>query len=174
MIFTIRNAWGGGSTPSSGISVSPHARALAAGAFVATGIVATIFGGLLATGAVPALAAEGGWLAAYLIVVAGIAQIALGAGQAWLAAACPGFERNAFEWGALNLGNLGVVTGSLLGSFWIVLSGSIAFVAALGLFARGVRPVRRRVWAWLYYGLLALLLALAGVGVRLAAAQFSV
>jgi hypothetical protein len=114
--------------------------------FVATGIVATIFGGLLATGAVPALAAESGWLAAYLIIVAGIAQIALGAGQAWLAATCPGFERNAFEWGVLNLGNLGVVTGSLLGSFWIVLSGSIAFTAALGLFAWGVRPVRRRVW----------------------------
>jgi len=105
-------------------------------------------------------------------IVAGIAQIALGAGQAWLAATCPGFERNAFEWGVLNLGNLGVVTGSLLGSFWIVLSGSIAFTAALGLFARGVRPVRHRVWRWLYDGLLAGLLLLALMGVLLASAQF--
>lgn len=160
------------STPSSGIPVPPEPRWLSAGAFAATGGLAIAFALVLVRGAVPAPAAEGGWLAAYLFLIAGVAQIVLGAGQAWVAAAPPPFEWVAIEWGALNLGNVGIVAGSLLGSFWIVLAGTAAFVCALALFAFGVRRSDRAAWRIAYAVVLVFLPAMAVVGLALALAQF--
>lgn len=161
-----------GSTPSSGISVPPESRWLSAGVFVATGVIAVAAGVSLAVGAAPMLAAEAGWLTAYLILIAGAAQIALGAGQAWLAAVPVGFERGACEWGAINLGNIGIVAGSLLGSFWIVVAGTAVFVLALALFALGVRRTRHPRWRIAYAALIVFLAMMALVGLALAAAQF--
>jgi hypothetical protein len=110
--------------------------------FVGIAGVLVIAGGVVAAVNSAAPFAHGSWLAAYLVLVGGVAQIALGAGAAALA---PG-DRSArlapaqlLLW---NVGSIAVPGGVLAGERVLVALGSIALLAALAAFAASVRGTR--------------------------------
>jgi hypothetical protein len=100
----------------------------------ATGIVA---GGVVAAVTHPTGFELGSWLAAFLVLVVGVAQLALGAGQAWLAGAAPSRATVRAELVAWNLGALLTIVGTLASAPVVTTLGGPAIVAALVLFLRG-------------------------------------
>lgn len=138
--------------------------------FTLLGGAAIVTGGILAARfaahPVPVLL----WLVAYLVLVVGVAQYALGWGQTRLAARTPPVYFVAVEWLTFNLGNAGVIAGTLRGNFRSTVAGSILVIIAMLLFAVGVVGSRRHPWWQIpYYALAALILASAVVGIILAA-----
>lgn len=95
-----------------------------------TGAAAVVVGGLVAAVTGPLELSKGSWAAAYLVLVVGVAQVAMGsARQHWRKAgrAAPGW----WQFGLWNLGNLAVIGGTLAGVTIVVILGSAALVAAL-------------------------------------------
>lgn len=146
--------------------LSPQARERLA--FLAVAGAMIVAGGLVATvnGAAPF--AHGSWLAAYLVLVGGVAQLALGFGCLLLPQArCPTTLRR-MQLGLWNVGTLTVAAGVLADLFGVVLMGSIVVAAALACFAGGSGPPRdpgrRRVIVYrLLIGLLAVSVLVGGV-----------
>jgi hypothetical protein len=104
---------------------------LAAGCIVGGGVVAAV--------ARPTGFGYGSWTAAFLVLVLGVAQIALGGGQAWIAAETP--DRR-FVQGQLigwNLGGALVITGTLTAVPALTSVGGVVEALALVLFLIGVR-----------------------------------
>lgn len=109
------------------------------------------------------------WLAAYLVLVVGIAQIGLGAGQSWLANRVPSRAVLAVEFAAFNLGNAGVVIGTLAEAPALVDAGGGALVIALLLFLWSVRSRGAGGWVrYVYWLLAAILIVSIPVGLVLA------
>lgn len=105
----------------------------AAGGMRVTGTVAVILGGLIAAMTAPLALTRGSWAAAYLVLVVGVAQVAMGmARQQWTAADA---RRHGGWWqlACWNIGSIGVIAGTLLGATAIVAVGSALLVAALVL-----------------------------------------
>lgn len=139
----------------------------AAWPFLALGGAAIIGGGLVAAieahQPVQALV----WMSAYLVLVVGIAQIVFGAGQAWLSGRAPAAGRVATEWVVFNLGNAGVIAGTLCDRFVWVLAGTALFATGILLFLLGTRGAVRRGWAVGYRVLLGLMFLSSLVGLVL-------
>lgn len=76
----------------------------AACAFVVIGAVFVVAGGLVAAVSGPTDFEQGSWLAAYLVLVGGVAQMVLGAGQAWLAVRIPPGRSTRIEAWSWNIG----------------------------------------------------------------------
>lgn len=115
------------------------ARWPAARPFALIASAAVVAGGIVAAVAHPTGFELGSWLAAYLVLVVGVAQLALGGGQAWLAASTPDTPtiiRQALLW---NIGAAGVIGGTLLSSPAVTTLGGLVTVAALVAFLVGVR-----------------------------------
>lgn len=111
---------------SSSASVSPSQ------AFRIVGAVAIIAGGMLAAVTGPLGLSKGSWAAAYLVLVAGVAQYVMGIAVAhWHSARSSAPN---WWWFALwNLGHIGVVGGTVIGSTAVVFVGSGVLVVALVL-----------------------------------------
>lgn len=109
------------------------------GAFVACAGVLIVSGGAVAAVNSAAPFDRGSWLAAYLVLVGGVSQIVLGVGRAALPAPRPARAPLAL-W---NLGSLVVPAGVLADLAPMVTVGSVALLAGLVLFARGLTPPRR-------------------------------
>ncbi|HEU4857129.1 MAG TPA: hypothetical protein VFS86_07495 [Rhodanobacteraceae bacterium] len=139
----------------------------AAQPFVVTGAVAIIAGGFIAAGVARRPLQHLVWMSAYLVLVAGIAQIVFGAGQAWLPTRLAGTRWIAAEWGIFNLGNAGVITGTLMGSFPLVLVGTLLFAVGIALFLLGTHAANRRGWLLGYRVLLGLIFLSSLVGLAL-------
>jgi hypothetical protein len=96
------------------------------------GAVAVILGGLVAAVTGPFELGKGSWAAAYLVLVVGAAQIAMGsARQRW-----PRSGSDAQGWMQLvlwNLGSIAVIAGTVTGLPPAVFAGSALLVAALVL-----------------------------------------
>lgn len=107
------------------------------------------------------------WLVAYLVLVVGVAQGALAAGQAWLAASPASSAMWASEWILFNAANTLVIGGTLLAHAAWVNVGALLLAVALALFLRGVRGVARGWLVGVYRGLVVLLGGSALVGVAL-------
>lgn len=94
------------------------------------GAVAVIVGGLVAAVTGPLELSKGSWAAAYLVLVAGAAQVMMGsARQHW-----PRVGSNAQGWTQFalwNLGNILVIAGTVCGATIVVFLGSALLVAAL-------------------------------------------
>lgn len=119
--------------------------------FVALGGAAIIVGGLVAALTRPLGFDEGSWVAAYLVLVMGVAQIGLGAGQAVLAVDVPTVAVRWRQVLAFTAGSLAVIGGTLVGSPLVVLAGGAVLVAALILFLLAVRGSRGPViWLWFH------------------------
>lgn len=149
-------------------SLSP--RWSAAFPFVALGTACVVAGGLVAAAVATAPSQLGSWAAAYLVLVGGVAQVALGAGQALLASRSPGRRAVAAELAGWNAGNAAVIAGTLLSATWLADVGGVVLVAVLALALAGVRgAVRQPAWPLhLYRALIALVLVSIPVGLVIA------
>jgi hypothetical protein len=122
---------------------------LAGGPFLVVGGACIVAGGLVAAVTGPLHLEHGSWAAAYLVLVGGVAQIALGAPQGALAARSPSPAVLASELAAWNLGSALVIGGTLV--------------------RNTVRGGEGPGWArWTYRGALAALLASIPIGLVLA------
>jgi hypothetical protein len=142
-------------------------RAHEAAAFLLTGGLCVVAGGFVAALAGPLDLALGSWAAAYLVLVAGVVQIALGGVQVAVTPRRPGRRTLIAEYLSFNAGNALVIAGTLLAAPAVVDAGGAVLVVALALFlnaARGARPG----WAVRLYDLvLAIVLASIPVGLLL-------
>jgi hypothetical protein len=128
--------------------------------FVAVGLGCIVAGGLVAAVTAPTGFPAGSWVAAYLVLVAGVAQIGLGAGQSLFAVRVPSPPVVVSELLAWNVGSAAVITGTLIGSALVVGVGGLGLAVALGLFLYAVRRSRRgRRWQLMLYRALTALLA---------------
>jgi hypothetical protein len=129
-----------------------------------------VAGGLVA--AVTALAPSqlASWTTAYLVLVGGVAQAALGAGRALLIARPLGRAGITAELTAWNAGNGAVLAGTLLGATWLADVGGVLLAAVLALMIAATRGATRQP-AWplhLYRALAALVLVSIPVGLVIA------
>lgn len=123
-----------------------------------------IAGGLVAAATAPAPSVHGSWAAAYLVLVAGVSQVALGVGQTLFAPLNPSRRRVALEFAGWNGGNGAVLVGTLAGITPLVDLGGVLLVITLAMVVLGVRggagrqiePWRR----WSLYGFRLLILIL--------------
>lgn len=86
--------------------------------------------------------AHGSWLAAYLVLVGGVAQLALGLGPLLLPA--PTFSRplGRAQLALWNAGTAIVAVGVFTDASAVVVVGSVLVLGALGCFARNAGPAR--------------------------------
>jgi hypothetical protein len=138
--------------------------------FLLVGAACIVAGGIVAAVTRPTGFGEGSWLAAYLVLVTGVAQIALGAGQAWLSAGVPTRRLALRELVAWNAGVAAVIAGTLIGAPLLTTLGGLASLVALALFLGGVRRTGVvPAWAALgYRGVAVIVLVSIPVGLVLA------
>ena len=155
------------------VPARPLPRWSAASPFAALGTACVVAGGLVAAAVATAPSQLGSWAVAYLVLVGGVTQVALGAGPALLASRPPGRRAVAAELAGWNAGNGAVLAGTLLGAAWLADVGGAVLIAALALALAGIRgAVRRPAWPLhLYRALIALVLVSIPVGLVIAAAH---
>jgi MFS family permease len=140
-----------------------------ASVFVIIGSACVVAGGLVGAVTGPTDFEHGSWLAAYLVLVGGVAQIVLGVAQAWLAQQVPPARSTRREAWAWNIGVAAVVLGTLVSEPVLTTVGGTVLMLALVLFVVGVRRVRpsaRRV-GLLYRGVVGMILVSIPIGVVL-------
>ena len=138
--------------------------------FAVAGSVCIVAGGLVAAVTRPTDFDAGSWVAAYLVLVGGVAQIALGAGQGWLARVPPGGSAVRGEAVTWNLAVILTIWGTLAELPALTTGGAVLSTASLALFlagTRATRPTAPLVRA-AYRGVVAIILVSAPVGVALA------
>lgn len=109
-------------------------------AFVALAGVMIVAGGLVAAINSAAPFAHGSWLAAYLVLVGGVAQLVLGVGCLALPAPRLSARMRRAQLTLWNAGNAAVAAGVLTGAVGLVITGSVVLLAALAGFALGAGP----------------------------------
>lgn len=138
-----------------------------ASAFVIFGFVAIIAAGFLAAATASIPQRQILWAVAYLVLIVGIAQIGLGAGQAWLAQQPPRAPMLTAQFIAFNLGNAGVIGGTFADSPFVVDAGGLALVVSLILFVWGTRGSARNWLKTAYWILLVILIVSIPIGLIL-------
>ncbi len=121
----------------------PRAELRSTVAFVVCGGILIVAGGVVAAVNSAAPFAHGSWLAAYLVLVGGTAQILLAGGYTALLVpgrACGQSRSRLLLW---NFGSLAVPTGVLGDTAPWVTAGSVALLCALALFAGAASGARR-------------------------------
>lgn len=128
--------------------------------FRVTGIIAILAGGMLAATTAHQPTQPLVWTAAYLVLVAGVVQHILGNGQAaLLAGGGATTSATAGLWITLNLGQAGVIAGTLLNSWPVLLAGTILYDIALVWFAVTTRHGQPTHWRAGYMLLLVIMFA---------------
>jgi hypothetical protein len=143
----------------------------AARPFVVLGTGFVIVGGLVSAASGLAPSEHGSWAAAYLVLIAGVAQAALGLGQTHLAARAPSPRSRLAELLLWNAGNAAVLAGTLLGVVPVVDVGGALLVVALVVVVQQVRGERsgNRWWPlWSFRVLVLILLVSIPIGLVLA------
>ncbi len=147
----------------------PSSQWRASAPLLATGAVSIIAGGLAAAVTGPTGWEHGSWVAAFLVLVAGVAQVGLAVGQAVLAARPATPRAVVVECVLWNAGCLTVIAGTLLSRPVAAAIGSAPLVATLAMSLRTVRdPVSHPRLTLAYRTLIVMLLASIPVGVALA------
>lgn len=161
-------------TSAAGTGFDTAARWQCARRFVIAGAIGVIAGGLVAAVSRPTGFELGPWVAAYLVLVAGVGQIALGAGQAWLAASPPAPGRLVVEFVAWNAATVATIGGTLASVPSIAIAGSVAAAIGSAAFALGTdggRADRRRGTKAAYVGFAAMIAISSVIGAILAIAR---
>ena len=148
-------------------------RAVGAWWFASLGVACILAGGFIAAAIAHAPTRDGVWSVAYLVLVAGMAQVGLGVGQALLATKTPTGRLVAAELLAWNIGNAAVIVGTLTGHVALVYVGGALLVVGLVLFVLAARGSdahwQRTRWA---FRLIVLILAVSiPIGLTLATAR---
>lgn len=137
--------------------------------FVALGALAIVFAGLFSAVTARSASYHSAWFVAYMVLIVGLAQAALGIGQWWLASKPLRLSTVIVELLLFNIGNAGVVVGTLIAAPFWVYAGSIGILIALTFFASQVRSPRRGgIPLWGYRTLLVVLFVSVLVGVYFA------
>ncbi|MEO7350129.1 MAG: hypothetical protein ABIW32_09790 [Terrimesophilobacter sp.] len=133
--------------------------------FLAVGVSAIILGGLFSAATARLASYHSAWFVAYLVLVVGVAQVGLGLGQGRLATKPLTVAVLFAELLLFNIGNAGVVLGSLTAEPLWVNIGSAILLVSLTIFAWMVWPARRRgALLWGFWALLLLLFVSVFVG----------
>lgn len=128
--------------------------------FAVAGAASVVAGGLVAAAiAAPAPTRHGVWAVAYLVLVLGVSQIALGAGHALLPETPPEARRAVVIAAVFNVANVGVLAGVITGQRIVLGAGCALLVVALGLLLYAVRHGAGRGWALSGYRLIVAVLA---------------
>lgn len=135
--------------------------------FYALGVCFVVLGGLVAAVTGPLDLTKGSWLAAYLVLVCGVAQCVIGRAQVVLAREPVPPRVWMTQLHCWNTGNLLVVVGSLTSSPYVVDVGGLLLLPTLAL---GVWATRdgSGPWLWPYRAVLLLLAVTMPVGLVLA------
>lgn len=149
-----------------GTAETSRVRAVAAPLVIGAGAV--VAGGLVAAVTGPAGWERGSWVAAYLVLVVGVAQLGLAAGLAWLGDRAPTRRSVGVGVVAGNLGNAAVLAGTLGRVDWAVDAGGVLIALTLLGALLAVRPERRGGLLWLYRASVAVVLVSVPVGSVLA------
>jgi TRAP-type C4-dicarboxylate transport system permease small subunit len=107
------------------------------------GSCCVVLGGLVAAITGPFELAHGSWLAAYLVLVGGVTQYAMGRARVWWPDA---MQPRSWGWtqvGSWNAGNALVIGGTLGGEPVVVDLGSVLLIAAVGIALHAARPAAR-------------------------------
>ncbi|HET8899964.1 MAG TPA: hypothetical protein VFN09_14445 [Rhodanobacteraceae bacterium] len=107
------------------------------------------------------------WMVAYLVLIGGLVQLALGLGQTLLPAQLPSPDSRLHGWVLFNAGSGGVILGRLQTAPWLVALGSAAFLAALVVYWRGMRDAPASALSRAYRGILLVAGLGAGIGLVL-------
>lgn len=142
-------------------------RLRAAWPFLIVAFAAMLAGGLVSAGFAHAPTRHIMWMVAYLVLVAGLIQAALGVGQALLPTHLPSKRLLIAECVLFNVGNVGVIAGTLLSRPTLVAAGTLVFVASLLLFLVGVRHARGGWPVYVFRSLLVITCIGASVGLTL-------
>ncbi len=142
-------------------------RLVAAAPFACLAVLAIIAAGLVAAAIAYNPTEPMVWMVAYLVLVVGVMQAVFGVGQAWLAERVPARSTCWGQWSVFNLGNAGVIGGTLGNSALVVAIGTLLFAVAVAWFLVGVRRSRARGWGIAYRILLVLILVSACVGLAI-------
>jgi len=119
--------------------------------FAVIAIVSIVLGGAVSAASAPTANYTASWAVAYLVLVAGVAQLALGVAQALLTPEAPSSRMITAEVVIFNLANVAVLLGTLADQTVVVDLGGVLMIVALVLFlvtVRGARTTNR----WLLYG----------------------
>lgn len=119
--------------------------------FVVIGSISIVLGGAVSAASAPSPSYTASWAVAYVVLVAGMAQLALGLGQARLAVKQPSATMIAAEVITLNVANIAVLVGTIM--IWTILTdvGGGLFIIALALFVWAVRAAHAHN-KWMLYG----------------------
>jgi hypothetical protein len=126
-------------------------------AFALMGTICVISGGLVAAATAPLHSERAAWAAAYLVLVGGVAQIALGLGQALLAAQAPDVSVATVQVAAWTLGSAAVIGGTVGRAMLVADLGSALLVVTLVMSLRAVRHAHSGRAIWCYRALVVLL-----------------
>lgn len=132
--------------------------------FALVGSVCVVAGGLLAAAVAHAPSEHAVWATAYLVLVGGVAQIAVGAGHQYLHTRPPSRPVAAGELAGWNVGNAAVIAGTVAGITAITDFGGALLVGALVLLLAGTRGGRAGWWLRCYRILLAIVLVSIPIG----------
>lgn len=112
--------------------------------FVGVGAASIIAGGLVAAVTRPTGFEEGAWVAAFLVLVGGVAQILAGAGQAGLVVEAPSRQTLAIELVTWNVGCAATILGTLLANPAVTSLGGVVLIASLAVFLGAVLGPKAR------------------------------
>lgn len=115
-------------------SPAEHSRAIP---FLALGVACIVAGGLVAAVTASQPSEPASWAAAYLVLVAGLAQVGLGLGRVWLATSAVRRRSVVCECACWNVANAAVLAGTLLAVVPLTDAGGALLVVALLLMLRG-------------------------------------
>ncbi|WP_457950353.1 hypothetical protein ACTAQI_07090 [Pseudarthrobacter sp. alpha12b] len=128
--------------------VRPEGNVKGATAFGAVALLCIVAGGLVAAVTSPLRLEHGSWAAAYLVLVGGVAQGALGVSQYFLAPRRIMGWKVVAELVAWNSASAAVIGGTLAANPWVVDAGGGLLVVSLALMLATVRgPDSRSGWA---------------------------
>ncbi|WP_409434714.1 hypothetical protein [Mycobacterium sp. SMC-14] len=120
--------------------------------FAVAGATAIVLGGAIAAAiAAPAPTRHGVWAVAYLVLVLGAGQLAIGACQALLPAISPSPREATLSAAAFNLSGAAIVLGVVTDHVAVFYAGSALLFAVLVWLLYRVRRSTRRGWALLAY-----------------------
>lgn len=169
-----------GEPPPKGLRDLPHNPARV---MVVLGGCGVVIGGLVAAVTGPLALDMGSWLAAYLVLVCGVGQYAIGTMQMRSRCRHPSAALSWAELTCWNLGNIAVMTGTLTGAAHVLEIGAVLLLITLGIALaaslnigptdpqageRTAHEPRSALLDWTYRGLLVLLLISIPIGVVLA------
>lgn len=112
--------------------------------FVGAGAVLVVLGGLTSAVTGPWELADGSWLAAYLVLVCGVVQCAMGLAQEYLGVRPSSSSVAWVQLACWNLGNAAVIGGTLTGNPAFVDVGGLTLLVALGVSLHATRRTSRR------------------------------